>query len=112
MLGQKFPKTQFVITGVLGPDSNAHGPNEMLHIDMAQKVTCCVANIVVDHYNEFAKQKSILQLHFQLSTLSKKQKTMPVPGIEPGSLVPQTKILTTKLNGLVGEGIFENHDPG
>ena len=32
MLGEKFPDTQFVITGVLGPHSNAHGPNEFLHI--------------------------------------------------------------------------------
>ena len=30
MLGKKFPKTQFVVTGVLGPHSNAHGPNEFL----------------------------------------------------------------------------------
>ena len=38
MLGKKFPKTQFVVTGVLGPHSNAHGPNEFLHIPTAKKV--------------------------------------------------------------------------
>src|SRR6185503_7684861 len=27
MLGEKFPEAQFLITGVLGPQSNAHGPN-------------------------------------------------------------------------------------
>ena len=32
MLGEQFPRAQFVITGVLGPKSNAHGPNEFLHI--------------------------------------------------------------------------------
>ena len=32
MLGEKFPGAQFRITGVLGPHSNAHGPNEFLHI--------------------------------------------------------------------------------
>ncbi len=32
MLGEKFPGTQFLVTGVLGPQSNAHGPNEFLHI--------------------------------------------------------------------------------
>lgn len=46
MLGKKFPEAQFVITGVLGPESNAHGPNEFLHIPTGKKVTCCVAEIV------------------------------------------------------------------
>jgi len=53
MLGEKFPKAQFVITGVLGPESNAHGPNEMLHIDMGKKLTCCITRILADHYSEF-----------------------------------------------------------
>ena len=39
MLGQKFPQAQFLITGVLGPHSNAHGPNEFLHIAYAKKLT-------------------------------------------------------------------------
>ena len=46
MLGEQFPKAQFLITGVLGPQSNAHGPNEFLHLDCAKKVTCCVAHII------------------------------------------------------------------
>jgi len=49
MLGAKFPQAQFVITGVLGPQSNAHGPNEFLHIDMGKKVTACVAKVLFDH---------------------------------------------------------------
>lgn len=49
MLGQKFPRTQFLVTGVLGPQSNAHGPNEFLHIDMGKKVTMCVASVVAAH---------------------------------------------------------------
>eukprot|EP01118_Nematostelium_gracile_P005018 TRINITY_DN159_c0_g1_i1.p1 TRINITY_DN159_c0_g1~~TRINITY_DN159_c0_g1_i1.p1 ORF type:complete len:476 (-),score=170.23 TRINITY_DN159_c0_g1_i1:64-1491(-) len=53
MLGEKFPQAQFVITGVLGPESNAHGPNEFLHIQAGKNVTCCVAEIVADHYNQF-----------------------------------------------------------
>lgn len=52
MLGEKFPNAQFVITGVLGPHSNAHGPNEFLDIPTAQKLTCCVADIIVKHYNK------------------------------------------------------------
>lgn len=46
MLGQQYPQAQFVITGVLGPHSNAHGPNEFLHLDYAQRLTCCVAEII------------------------------------------------------------------
>ena len=49
MLGEKFPKTQFVITGVLGPHSNAHGPNEFLHIPTAKKVSAVIASILADH---------------------------------------------------------------
>ena len=50
MLGEKFPGAQFMITGVLGPHSNAHGPNEFLHIPMGKKVTGCVARVVADHH--------------------------------------------------------------
>ena len=39
MLGEKFPQAQFVVTGVLGPHSNAHGPNEFLHIPTGRRVT-------------------------------------------------------------------------
>jgi acetylornithine deacetylase/succinyl-diaminopimelate desuccinylase-like protein len=46
MLGAKFPRAQFLITGVLGPHSNAHGPNEFLHIGYAKKLTACVADVV------------------------------------------------------------------
>jgi len=52
MLGEQFPAAQFVITGVLGPGSNAHGPNEFLHIDMAKNVTCCVAHILHDFHQK------------------------------------------------------------
>ncbi len=51
MLGEKFPRTQFVVTGVLGPHSNAHGPNEFLHIPMGKKVTACIASVLEDHAN-------------------------------------------------------------
>lgn len=46
MLGQQFPEAQFMITGVLGPHSNAHGPNEFLHLDMVEKLTACVAYVL------------------------------------------------------------------
>jgi acetylornithine deacetylase/succinyl-diaminopimelate desuccinylase-like protein len=52
MLGKKFPQAQFVITGVLGPASNAHGPNEFLHIDYMKKITACVASIIADHFQQ------------------------------------------------------------
>jgi acetylornithine deacetylase/succinyl-diaminopimelate desuccinylase-like protein len=50
MLGEKFPETQFVITGVLGPHSNAHGPNEFLHIPTGKRVTLAVASLIAAHY--------------------------------------------------------------
>ena len=51
MLGDFFPRAQFMITGVLGPNSNAHGPNEFLHIPFARKLTSCVAQVIADHYH-------------------------------------------------------------
>ncbi|MDY6946575.1 MAG: M20 family metallopeptidase [Pseudomonadota bacterium] len=50
MLSAKFPATQFLVTGVLGPQSNAHGPNEFLDIETGKKVTACVAQVVAEHY--------------------------------------------------------------
>jgi len=51
MLGEKFPDAQFLITGLLGPNSNAHGPNEFLHIETGKRLTSCVAQVLEDHYN-------------------------------------------------------------
>ncbi|MFP5246844.1 MAG: M20 family metallopeptidase, partial [Thermoanaerobaculia bacterium] len=48
MLGARYPDAQFLITGVLGPQSNAHGPNEFLHIGYAKALTACVAQVLVD----------------------------------------------------------------
>jgi len=50
MLGDAYPQAQFMITGVLGPNSNAHGPNEFLHIPFARKLTGCVAQVIFDHH--------------------------------------------------------------
>jgi acetylornithine deacetylase/succinyl-diaminopimelate desuccinylase-like protein len=49
MLGARYPQAQFVITGVLGPGSNAHGPNEFLDLPTAKKLTCCIAQIIGDY---------------------------------------------------------------
>ena len=49
MLGERFPEAQFVVTGVLGPHSNAHGPNEFLHIPTGRKITQVVAQVLADH---------------------------------------------------------------
>ena len=51
MLGKRYPKTQFVVTGVLGPHSNAHGPNEFLHIPTGKRVTMATAWMIAAHYN-------------------------------------------------------------
>jgi len=50
MLGEKFPGAQFLITGVLGPHSNAHGPNEFLHIPTGKRMSMCVARVIADHH--------------------------------------------------------------
>ena len=49
MLGDRYPEVQFVVTGLLGPGSNAHGPNEFLDIATGKRVTACMAKILVDH---------------------------------------------------------------
>ena len=49
MLGELFPMAQFVVTGVLGPGSNAHGPNEFLHVAFTKKIIAAVSVILAAH---------------------------------------------------------------
>jgi acetylornithine deacetylase/succinyl-diaminopimelate desuccinylase-like protein len=49
ILGERFPNAQFCVTGVLGPASNAHGPNEFLHLPTARKLTLSVADVLAAH---------------------------------------------------------------
>jgi acetylornithine deacetylase/succinyl-diaminopimelate desuccinylase-like protein len=49
MLGERFPEAQFLVTGVMGPGSNAHGPNEFIDLPTSVKVTACVAQVLADH---------------------------------------------------------------
>jgi acetylornithine deacetylase/succinyl-diaminopimelate desuccinylase-like protein len=49
MLGDAYPDVQFLVTGVLGPKSNAHGPNEFLDIPTGKRLTACVAQVLKDH---------------------------------------------------------------
>ncbi len=49
MLGERFPDAQFVVTGVLGPGSNAHGPNEFLDLPTARRLSACVAHVLDGH---------------------------------------------------------------
>ena len=49
MLGDAYPGVQFFVTGVLGPKSNAHGPNEFLEISTGKRITACVADVLADH---------------------------------------------------------------
>ena len=46
MLSQGFPQAQMMVCGVLGPRSNAHGPNEFLHVPYAKKLTAAVAHVI------------------------------------------------------------------
>ena len=50
MLAERFPDAQYLITGLLGPKSNAHGPNEFLHIETGKRLTACVAQVLADHF--------------------------------------------------------------
>ena len=54
MLGDRYPNVQFAVTGVLGPQSNAHGPNEFLDIATGKNVTACMAHVLA----ELARQKA------------------------------------------------------
>lgn len=56
MLGAALPDAQFVVTGVLGPHSNAHGPDEFLDIATARKVTAAIAIVLADHARAFSRQ--------------------------------------------------------
>jgi acetylornithine deacetylase/succinyl-diaminopimelate desuccinylase-like protein len=53
-LSRRFPSAQFLATGVLGPDSNAHGPDESLHLPTARAVTAVIAGILDSHARRVA----------------------------------------------------------
>ena len=55
MLGERFPEAQFLVTGVMGPGSNAHGPNEFIDLPTGMKVTACVAQVLADHARTTAR---------------------------------------------------------
>ena len=56
MLGEKFPRSEFVVTGVLGPHSNAHGPNEFLHIPTGKRVSVVIAQVLAGHHAQEEKR--------------------------------------------------------
>ena len=49
MLAERFPAAQFVVTGVLGPGSNAHGPNEFMDVATARRLTACISRVLGAH---------------------------------------------------------------
>jgi acetylornithine deacetylase/succinyl-diaminopimelate desuccinylase-like protein len=49
LLSRKYPEAKFMVSGILGPNANAHGPNEFLHIPSVKKLTCCVAWVLAKH---------------------------------------------------------------
>ncbi|KPI83364.1 peptidase m20/m25/m40 family-like protein [Leptomonas seymouri] len=55
MLVKTYPQAQFIVTGVLGPKSNAHGPNEFLHVSYAKGLTYGVARVVAEHFHHTPK---------------------------------------------------------
>jgi acetylornithine deacetylase/succinyl-diaminopimelate desuccinylase-like protein len=49
LLQRGFPKAQMMVCGVLGPRSNAHGPNEFLHVPYGKRLTAAVAQVIAAH---------------------------------------------------------------
>jgi acetylornithine deacetylase/succinyl-diaminopimelate desuccinylase-like protein len=56
MLGDRMPDAQIVLTGVLGPGSNAHGPNEFLDIDTAVKLVAAIG-VVLDIHSRLGTEE-------------------------------------------------------
>ncbi len=54
MLGEDFPDAQFLVTGVVGPGCNIHGPNEFLDLDYAERLTGCIVDVLISHANRAA----------------------------------------------------------
>ena len=52
MLGNMFPNAKFVVTGVLGPNSNAHAANEFLHVPFLKKIMTCLGVLIAEHANQ------------------------------------------------------------
>lgn len=50
MLVKAYPQAQFIVTGVLGPKSNAHGPNEFLHLQYAKRLTYVISRVIAEHF--------------------------------------------------------------
>ncbi len=46
LMQSHFPDAQMLVTGVLGPGSNAHGPDEMLKLDYLEKLTGVIARLL------------------------------------------------------------------
>lgn len=60
MFSKAFPKAEFIVTGVLGPESNAHGPNEFLHLDYCKKLISGMTLIlarVCEHFQSLDHKK-------------------------------------------------------
>jgi acetylornithine deacetylase/succinyl-diaminopimelate desuccinylase-like protein len=55
MLADRFPAAQFVVTGVLGPGSNAHGPNEFMDVATARRLTACISRVLGAHASRPAR---------------------------------------------------------
>jgi acetylornithine deacetylase/succinyl-diaminopimelate desuccinylase-like protein len=49
LLQKSFPRAQMMVCGVLGPKSNAHGPNEFLHVPYGKRLTAAVAQVIAAH---------------------------------------------------------------
>ena len=51
-LQERFPQADYVVTGLAGPGSNAHGPDEFLHLDAARRLTACLGEALAALANQ------------------------------------------------------------
>ena len=65
MLARGFPKAQMMVCGVLGPKSNAHGPNEFLHVPYAKRLTAAVAQVVLNRVRNPAYPDTVCGVVYQ-----------------------------------------------
>ena len=97
MLGERFPGAQFFITGVLGPNSNAHGPNEFLHMDYARRLVCCVADVFEAHAARHRPARSGFGERDIRSSLSRPDAVVDAVGRLAVDLVPEADIHPLRL---------------
>src|SRR5438045_4115869 len=97
MLGARYPQAQFMITGVLGPDSNAHGPNEYLHAPTGVRVPACVAPRGAMLHPALERHVAVLHAHVDLARIQPRVVRHPLADVVADQLVRALAIVRPAL---------------